>query len=185
MPLLKDVDINEIVKGCIENKSKYQYEFFIRFSESLYATCIRYVGCEDKAKDVLQESFISIFKYIHTFDPNKATLYTWLNKICINQSLKFLKSNYSIVDYYEKDQVEVANSAPTADEIMETKELFDLIVKLPEPYRTVFNLYEIEGYSHLEIAEVLHIKEASSRSILSRSKKLLIGYFQNFQIKGV
>lgn len=182
---LQEKDDSDIINGCKRDLSMYQHELFMRYSESLYATCVRYVGCEDQAKDVLQECFLSIFKYIKNYNPEKGSLYTWLNKICINQSLKYIKSSYTLVNYGEDDHTHVPDNEPSAMEVMEAKELFDHIVKLQEPYRTVFNLYEIEGFSHFEIAELLNIKEVSSRSILSRSKKLLINHLQNLQFKGV
>jgi RNA polymerase sigma factor (sigma-70 family) len=176
-------EIQELIEGCKRNDSKSQRAVFFAFSESLFATCLRYVGDEDAAKDVLQESFISIFKYIKTYDDSKGSFLNWLRKICIHQSLKYIKSRYTIVDFYEQDPVDVVNTEPGPEEMLVIQELFDQIIKLPEPYRTVFNLYEIEGYSHNEIAELLQIKTGSSRSILSRAKKILLNYYTQFQLK--
>ena len=180
----QDKDEADIIKGCINEISQFQYELFMRYSESLFATCVRYVGCEDQAKDVLQESFLAIFKYIQNYNADKGSLFTWMNKICINQSLKHIKSSYTVIDYGEEDHSSIADANPSAMELLEANELFNEIIKLPEPYRTVFNLYEIEGFSHLEIANLLKIQEVSSRSILSRAKKLLIAHLQNLQFKG-
>lgn len=184
MRQLQDKAEAEIIKGCINGISKFQYELFMRYSESLFATCVRYVGYEDQAKDVLQESFLAIFKYIQNYNADKGSLFTWMNKICINQSLKHIKSSYTVIDFGEEDHSSVADVNPSVMELLEANELFNEIIKLPEPYRTVFNLYEIEGFTHLEIANLLKIQEVSSRSILSRAKKLIIAHLQNLQFKG-
>jgi RNA polymerase sigma-70 factor (ECF subfamily) len=179
----QDIDEKDVVEGCKKGISHFQYELFMRYSEVLLATCVRYVACEENAKDVLQESFLAIFKYIKSYNSEKGSLFTWMNRICINQSLKYIKSTYTVIDYGEIDNNSIIDGNPSAIELLEVNELFNEIVKLPEPYRTVFNLYEIEGFSHLEIANLLKIQEVSSRSILSRAKKLLIAHLQNLQFK--
>jgi RNA polymerase sigma factor (sigma-70 family) len=173
----------EIIIGCVQNKSAFQRELFYRYSTVLLGTCLRYVGCEEKAKDVLQESFILIFKYIKNYDKSKASIYTWMNKICVNQALKSIKSSYVVLDLNNYEKVEKEDNEPSSQELMEAAELFQYIIELPEPYRTVLNLYEIEGYSHQEISTILELKESSSRSILSRAKKMIIQHLTDLKFQ--
>lgn len=178
-------DLVKIIHGCKKQDAKSQKALFMLFSEALFATCVRYTGDENAAKDVLQESFLAVFQYIHTYDEQKGNILPWMTKICINQALKHIKSKYVLLDLHDSYPADLPYPEPTPHELMQIEELFHLIKKLPEPYRTVFNLFEIEGYSHHEIAELLQIKEGSSRSILSRAKKLLTQHLTHFQLKGI
>lgn len=178
-------NLNQLIQGCQRQEAKSQKALFLLYSEALYATCVRYVGDEEIAKDVLQDSFLAIFQYIKSFDPSKGSLFTWMNKICIHQSLRQIKSKFTLLDVFDLPALEVPNKENNPEELVQIEELFHIIKNLPEPYRTVFNLFEIEGYSHFEIAEMLQIKEGSSRSILSRAKKLLVQHFTNLQLRGI
>jgi len=132
------------------------------------------MGDETKAQDVLQETFIRIFKGFETYDPEKGALSSWMRKIAVNCALKSLKkkkleiSNLSVVDYDQKFSV-----APEAVSKMSHDDLMELVQTLPDGYRQVFNLSVIEGYNHKEIGEMLGIEAVSSRSNLSRAKQLL------------
>lgn len=173
----------EIIQGCISKNEECQKQLFIMHSENLYAVCTRYLSCKEKAKDALQESFIHIFKYFNTYDSDKSKLLTWMKKICINECLKILKPESLKVEYNNYQNVYAEVTEINAQKIIETEELFKKITELPDPYRIVFNLYVIEGYSHFEIASLLKVKEASSRSILSRAKSILKSYLEKTEIQ--
>ena len=132
------------------------------------------MGDETKAQDILQETFIRIFKSFKTYDPEKGALSTWMRRIAVNCALKSLKkkslevSNLSVLDYEEKYSV-----APDVISKLSHDDLLNLVQNLPDGYRQVFNLSVIEGYSHKEIAVMLGIAAVSSRSNLSRAKQLL------------
>jgi len=161
----------EIIKSCKSGDVKSQHELFMKYSEMLYSTCVRYMGNEYDAKDVLQESFIRIFKYIRNFDFHKGSLKNWMIKICVNESLKSLNKNkLETIDF---DEIKELKKEPEIDSILEYNQLFETIQLLKHPYRTVVNLYMVEGYSHNEIADFLGIKSSSSRSILTRAKIIL------------
>lgn len=128
---------------------------------------------EESAKDNVQETFISVFRHIDQFKEGEASFMGWIKKICVNNALqKFRKKSYSHETYpehlpdtnYEKPKVYAKLGA---DELME------VIRTLPELYRQVFCLYVIEDYSHKEIGEMMNMKESSSRSALTRSKKMI------------
>lgn len=143
----------------------------MQYSDFLYATCLRYMSNSADARDVLQDSYIKIFKAIGNFDPNKGALKSWMCKICINTALKKLHRSKLTTDIEEISNVVSIDARYATD--MEVEYMFAIIKDLPEQYRTVFNLYIIEGYSHKEIGKILNMKEASSRSVLSRAKEIL------------
>ena len=135
--------------------------------------CRRYIGDETKSKDVLQDSFIRIFKSFKNYDADKGSLAGWMRKITVNMALRSLsKKNLEIsaltVDFNEKFSI-----APEIAQKLNHDDLLKVVMTLPEGYRQVFNLSVIEGYSHKEISEMLDIKEVSSRSNLSRAKQIL------------
>lgn len=166
--------IKEIVAGCLKGHVSCQRELVNRFSESLYTVCIRYIGDEHKAQDILQDSFIKIFSSIKQYDENKGNLSTWMRKITVNTALKQLdkkyldSSNTLAVNMNEQWSIE-----PSVFDKLDSEYLIDMIKSLPEGYRQVFNLYVIEGYSHKEIGQLLQIREVSSRSNLSRARQML------------
>lgn len=143
----------------------------MQYSDMLNATALRYIKDADVAKDVLQDSFIRIFKYLPKFDPAKGKLSSWMCKIVINESLKVWRKKKDRVAYDE--HFEGAAKRPLALDDLEVADIYKLILELDEPYRTVFNLNVVEGYPHKEIAEMLSIKVPSSRSILSRAKQMI------------
>lgn len=163
----------EIVAGCRKGQSACQKALVDRYSESLYTVCLRYMGDESKSKDVLQDSFIRIFKSFKNFDSDKGTLHSWMRKITVNMALKSLKKNAIPTTGFTIDINENLSVMPTAIEKMKAEDLMKIIQSLPEGYRQVFNLSVIEGYNHKEISEMLGIEEVSSRSNLSRAKSLL------------
>ena len=170
----KQPDINKIILGCQKGQAKYQKALVDNYSELLYSVCRRYTGDDTKAQDVLQETFIRIFKSFKTYDPEKGALSSWMRRIAVNCALKSLKkkslevSNLSVLDYDQKYSVE-----PEALSKMSHDDLLKIVQTLPEGYRQVFNLSVIEGFNHKEIGEMLGIEAVSSRSNLSRAKQLL------------
>lgn len=167
------LSIEEIVKGCKKGNPKYQKALVDRFSEQLYTVCLRYIGESNRAQDVLQDSFIRIFKAINNYDPDRGSLGGWMRKITVNMSLKTLNKKKIKTTGLEIDLHNMVSVAPTALSRMANEELLEIVQTLPEGYRQVFNLSVIEGYNHREIGEMLGIKEVSSRSNLSRAKEIL------------
>ncbi len=164
----------DIVAGCLKGQVACQKELVRRFSGLLFAVCVRYTGDEHKAHDVLQDTFIKVFKSIHTFDDRKGRLVTWMRRIAVNTALKQLDkkkldaTSTLAVDFNEKYAI-----PPSVLKKLNADDLMDLVRQLPEGYRQVFNMYAIEGYAHKEIAAILNIKEVSSRSNLSRARQIL------------
>ncbi len=124
------------------------------------------------AEDVLQEAFIRVFKYIKGFDPEKGSLESWLRKLTVNTALQKMNKRYVWNETQEMEQMQSGQN-PKVYSKLGAEEIMKLLERLPVGYRTVFNLFVVESYSHKEIAEALNIKEASSRSQLQRARTML------------
>lgn len=142
----------------------------------LTAVCRRYVQNEEDVKDILQDSYIKIFKALRDFVPqNENSLNSWMARIVANEALNHLRQNRKNMMMESTDNiadVEDDGDDPETQEV-ETELLYEMIRQLPEGYRTVLNLYVIEEYSHKEIAKMLGISEYTSASQLFHAKKTL------------
>jgi len=134
--------------------------------------CRRYAGDQHEAEDMLQESFISIFSHINQFK-SAGSFEGWLKRITVNAALKMLQKRKIKVVGITDDQHELMSSDFNVLSDLGTEEILKLISQLPDGYRVIFNLYAIEGYSHEEIAGMLKIKTATSRSQLSKARAML------------
>ncbi len=165
----------ELIKGCRAGENSARKQLYTLYSNQMLAICYRYTGDMDAAHDVLHDGFIKIFT--HFSFRGDSSLSTWITKVMITQSLDYLRKQKRInkVMAYEEEYPEVVDGslAENYDKISE-EQLLVFIAELPEGCRTVFNLFVLEGKSHKEIAELLHIKEHSSTSQLHRAKSLLI-----------
>lgn len=168
--MIKKIEISTI-ESCKSGKQLAQKQIFEAYSKHVFATAMRYVADTNSAKDVVQDTFIRVFKYIKSFEGEVSGFKGWISRICINESLKTIKKNQRF--YSIEPGKEMGSYSHQKDLEMQADYIYKEIVKLPARYRTVFNLYEIEGYSHREIAETMGIKEGSSRSCLTRAKQIL------------
>lgn len=160
----------QLLQGCIEknlNAQKHLYELYAR---KMMGVCIRYVNDPDDAQDLLQEGFIKVFEKISSFK-GTGSLEGWIKKIMVNTALDNLRRNKNAKLHVDINQEDVF--IKTDEEVhdnLSVKELLKLIHQLPDGYRTVFNLYAIEGYSHKEIGDMLGVTESTSKSQYSRAR---------------
>lgn len=163
----------EMLKGCLANKEKAQQYLFNRYSAKMMGVCLRYANRYDEAQDILQEGFVKVFKKIQMYS-GSGSLEGWIRRIMVNTALDFLRSTKNEKKNVSVDEVEykleVDESISTS---LQTRDLLALIQTLPKGYKTVFNLYAIEGYSHKEIAEQLGVSENTSKSQYSRARVLI------------
>jgi len=142
-----------------------------KYSALLYAVCLRYVSVEMDAEDVLQDSFMTIFDRIGSFeDRGKGSLKAWMIRIVVNLSLKHLRNSSHFV-FEDVETAEIPYEPET--ESLGPELLVKFIRSLPDGYRAVFNMYVVEGMSHKEIAGILGITESTSASQLHRAKAML------------
>jgi len=162
----------EIVKGCTNDDPKAQRALVVNYSSMLLTVSRRYTPISADAEDVLQDSFIKIFGAIKRFDSSKGSLEGWMRKIVINTALKRLNkkcfTHEKTVERFEEKELQ-----PAAYGHLQAEDVMVLINALPDGYRQVFNLAVVEGYSHKEIGVMLNIGESTSRSNLSKAKKVL------------
>lgn len=170
---------DEIIDGCIKENPFFQELLYNTYASRLLGQCLRYSKSEDEAEDVFHEAFVKIFLNIHKFR-RESSLETWMRRIMTNTALKQLKK---AINRYEHVDIEEAidlsdNQFVSGIEKIKEEDLLQLINSLPLGYKTVFNLYAIEGFSHKEIAEQLEITESTSKSQLNRARKYLQNLLQ-------
>ncbi len=173
-----------ILEGCIKCDPECQHELVKRYSGILFTVTRRYCKDTHSAKDALQEGLIRILQNISKYDPQKGSLTPWMKRIVANESLRILKKEKSIFTENIEDISPLSFDVSILDKLHE-EDLIEIIQKLPNGYREVFNMYIIEGYSHKEIADILKIKRATSRSQLTRAKRILqqkINMLENLQL---
>lgn len=160
---------SDILEGCILGNPRMQKALYEKFSPKMYGVSLRYAGNEDDAKDILQDSFIKIFKNISRF---KATgsFEGWIRRIVVNTAIEHFRKKYNLTAFNEITEEKKEDEAANGLEKLEAKELMAIIQSLPNGYRTVFNLYAIEGYTHKEISEILNINDGTSKSQYARAK---------------
>lgn len=162
-----------ILQGCLKNQAAAQRELYNRYSPKMLAVCYRFAHNREDAEDMLQEGFIKVFLQIHTFQ-NKGAFEGWIRRIIVHTCINHLKKNKRFnesVDILNANTIQVREESVPS--IVQAKQIVDCIRILPIGYRTVLNLYAIEGYSHKEIAEMLDIEESTSRSQYTRAKQML------------
>lgn len=165
-------NLDEIVKGCIKGQRQAQNDFYKHFARKMYAVCLRYSKDATEAEDILQDGFVKIFSHISSFK-NEGSLEGWVRRIIVNTALERFRKKTPLLTSSESYEKVTDLHYDTIESTISAKELMEIIQKLPPGYRTVFNLYAIEGYSHKEIGEMLGISEGTSKSQLARARGLL------------
>lgn len=172
MAIFNAEKLNDIVRQCIENEPKAQKQLFDILSPKMYAICLRYAKDTDEAKDILQEGFIKLFRNLVQFQ-GKGSFEGWVKRIFINTSIEFYRKAQK---ENVKNSLETAENQPFDAHIissLKAEDLMGIIGQLPTGYRTVFNLFVIEGYGHEEIAKMLNVSENTSKSQLFKARQHL------------
>jgi RNA polymerase sigma-70 factor (ECF subfamily) len=169
----ENLDLNQIIEGCKNNKSRDQEALFKMFSDEMFAVCLYYSPNHAEAEDTLHEGFLKVFQNINSFKGD-GSIKGWIRRILINTALeKFRKKNpMYVLDNEDYTQVEDSNTEDAISNIS-ADDLISLIQELSPQYRMVFNLYALEGFSHKEIAVKLNISEGTSKSNLARARSIL------------
>lgn len=170
LPTLKE---EQLISRCKNGRSSSQRLLYDTYAAKMFRICFRYVRNEFDSEDVLIKGFMKVFKNLDRFEyRGEGSLEGWIKRIMINESLMFLRknNNFNLVPSSEAQFVETEASA---DVNLAAEDIYALILELPTGYRTVFNLYAIEGYSHKEIANQLGISENTSKSQLSKARAAL------------
>jgi RNA polymerase sigma factor (sigma-70 family) len=163
----------QMLIGCLNNLPEAQQKLYHHFSPKLLGVCYRYARNKSDAEDMLQEGFIKVYQTLHQFRGD-GSLEGWIRRIIVHTCINLLKKNQKFSDCLDIDH---ALAIPTRHDaipsILQAKDIVESIRSLPLGYRTVLNLFAIEGYSHREIAVMLDIEESTSRSQYARAKSQL------------
>ncbi len=177
------MDETKLIEACKRQDRSAQKALYNQYAPQMFGVCRRYVKNKEDAEDVLMEAFFKVFTNIHQFK-GEGSFEGWVRRIVINESLMFLrkKHNFHIrVELNPSDTV----TATTALKKLEAEDILYFLGQLPTGYRTIFNLYVIEGYKHREIAELLGISINTSKSQLILAKKRLRELLEEANYPGI
>ena len=167
-----DNNLSRMWEGCLQNDRKQQEALYRALAPKMLAVCMRYANDRDEAQDILQEGFIKMFNNVHKFRGD-GNLEGWIRRIMVHTAIsryRKLKPMVLVEDMAEEGAI--SSAAHNANNL-EVNDLMKLIQQLPQAYRSVFNMYAVEGYSHQEIGNKLGITELLSRTTLYRARNIL------------
>ena len=165
--------INQLIKKVRKGDRLSQRALYEQFRSRWYLICLRYNGHEQDAQDCLQNALVKIYSHLEQFDPAKGDFAAWSSRIVINENLQFIKKKKQNPFFVEQEFVAPNDQFTETEAELSMEKLTHLLQKLPQGYRTIFNLHAIEGYDHREIAELLDISVGTSKSQLSRARNML------------
>lgn len=167
-------EVKQLIEGCKAQRSFAQQELYARFSGQLFATAIRHTNAREDAEDVLQESFVKIFKHIKSYRQD-FSFEGWMRRIVVNTAITHYRKNLKHRHHQDISEIHATprDLENHTDLEFTADELEHAIAQLPLGYRTVFCMYVIEGYRHQEIADQLGVDVNTSKSQLSRARKYL------------
>jgi RNA polymerase sigma-70 factor (ECF subfamily) len=167
-------EIKGIIEGCVRGDKRAQDTLYKKYASLLFGICLRYAKNKMEAEDVLQEVFVKIYNNVHTYH-HDGSFEGWLRRIAVNTSITHYRKNLKHAYQEDVDDLVKSKNDPIEVEDLEftAEEMMHCINKLPTGYKTVFNLYVIEGFMHKEIADMLEIDVNTSKSQLSRAKTYL------------
>ncbi len=170
-----DERLQTIWNGCLSNDRKSQEQLYRLLAPRMLAVCMRYATDKDEAQDILQEGFIKMFRNMKNYR-GEGSLEGWIRRIMVHCAIsryRKLKPMVLVDDFAAEEAAAIPVISSYNDNGLEAKDLMKLVQKLPKTYRSVFNMYAIEGYSHQEIGSSLGMSELLSRTTLHRARTLL------------
>ncbi|NCD68159.1 sigma-70 family RNA polymerase sigma factor [Mucilaginibacter sp. R11] len=170
--MIAEMSLNRIWEGCKINDRKQQELLYKVLAPKMLAVCMRYTTDRDEAQDVMQEGFIKIFKNLHNYR-GEGSLEGWIRRIMAHTAISRYRKLKPIMLTEDMSENSVPCYTSEQNNNVDAKELMNIIQQLPGNYRSVFNLYAIEGYSHQEIGTMLGISELLSRTTLHRARGIL------------
>lgn len=163
----------QLIAGCRKGDRLAQKELYDTYSRKMMGVCLRYVSDRETARDLLQDGFVKIFASMDSYS-GLGSFEGWMRKIFVNCALEYLRKSDVLRDATNLDSTaELVQPDSSVISDMSAAELMKLVQELPTGFRTVFNLFAIEGYSHKEISDMLEITESTSRSQFTRAKQML------------
>ena len=170
---------SDLLSGCLEGNRRMQEELYRRFSPKMYAVCLRYAGNAEEAEDILQEGFIKVFKKLDSFR-KEGSFEGWVRRVFVNTAIEHFRRKRYLMPVTEKEENTIEGKYLSVLDDLAARDIMALVQDLSPGYRTVFNLYVVEGYTHKEIADMMGISEGTSKSQLSRAKVILQDMVKKF-----
>lgn len=169
------IDINSIIKGCLDKDRASQRALYDWLGPKLYPVCLRYTQTVPDAQDCLQDTFVRIFKYLHSYKKQEgASFVAWAKKIAVNIAIRSIQKKNPLKESFElNNEITESDKRDDASSNLIENDWVKVLDELSESKRIIFNLYVVEGYNHAEIADLLEISEGTSKSQLSRAKEQL------------
>ncbi len=165
---------DQLIKDCIKGNRLAQKHFYQHFYGKMMGACLRYASCRDEASAILNQGFLKVFRSLEKFNGNMGQLEAWVYRIVVNTAIdhyrRELKHKYH--DDVDDHLYHISSEEDALDQLS-AEEIIAMVQELPPAYRTVFNLYVIEGYNHREIGEKLGINEGTSKSNLAKARARL------------
>jgi RNA polymerase sigma factor (sigma-70 family) len=169
----EEINDDDLIRGCRKNNRRSQEMLYRRYARTMFNLCLVYENDRDNAKDILQEAFIKIFRNIDSYD-RQCPLTGWMKKIITNTAIDHYRKNTNGAQYIPIDNIaHLLTNEELVTSILNSEDIISQVNRLPNGARMIFQLHAIEGYSHKEIAELLHISEGTSKSQINRAKQLL------------
>ena len=162
----------QLIKSCLNGDRRAQEELYNLYSRKMLGVCLRYVGDRETARDLLQDGFVKVFTTLHLYS-GTGTLEAWMRTIFVNYAIEHMRKKDILRDSADLESISELTEEETAVSKLSAEQIMELVQQLPSGFRTVFNLYAVEGYSHKEIGEMLKITESTSRSQYVRAKQWL------------
>lgn len=164
---------SDLINGCLKGDSRMQEALYQRFAPKMYAVCLRYANNADDAQDLLQEGFIKVYRNLGKYRGD-GSFEGWIRRIFVNTSIEYFRKKSAVLTgLSEREEKTIEDADISALDQLAEQDIIRFIQELSPGYKTVFNLYVIEGYSHREIADMLGISEGTSKSQLARAKGIL------------
>ncbi|MCE1155434.1 MAG: sigma-70 family RNA polymerase sigma factor [Bacteroidales bacterium] len=175
----------ELITAVRRGEARAQRELYERFVPTMFAVCSRYAPDPDTAKDLLQDGFVKVFTKIDSY-AGTGSFEGWMRRVFVTTCLEFLRQKHALkfAASIDDQEIQVAGHEASVVEQLSANELMKLINSLSDGYRTVFNMYAIEGYSHAEIAQELGVNEVTSRTQFMRARKILQGMIERISKNG-
>ncbi|MES2418189.1 MAG: sigma-70 family RNA polymerase sigma factor [Bacteroidota bacterium] len=171
-PFMVEEELRLLIRNCIQNDRRCQQALYKTFYGYAMGICLRYTNNRDEAVEVLNKGFFKVFAHLDRFDPERP-FKSWLGRIMMNVSIDHYRANLKMAYFQDLEEARYVSESNLSDSHLNYNDLIAMVQQLPPAYRTVFNLFAIDGYSHEEIAELLQINVGTSKSNLHKARKKL------------
>lgn len=173
MPIAYTLMLDQLIQGCRKGDREAQHKLYDFFHGKMMGICMRYTSCRDEAAVILNNGFFKVFTKIDAYDSQQGPIEAWITRIMVNTAIDHYRKEIRKSRTAELSDAHQVTDASTVLDHLAAEDIMQMVQALTPAYRTVFNLYAIEGYSHKEIAEKLGIAEGTSKSNLAKARQKL------------